>query len=324
MSKAAVSVIIPVYNLAEYLSKCIESVLAQTYTDFEIIAVDDGSSDNSADILKKYAEEDKRVKPVFKSNGGVSSARNAGLDRAEGEYVFFLDGDDWIEEYTLERLMCFSDEFDVVEGSVTENFDDGSEKIPDYTARLNKELVSRDEVLSYYFTAQDQNYCVNKLYKKSVIDGIRFNEKFAVAEDSEFVYNVFKRTDRIKLTEYITYHYFIRSDSCMHCDVSEKNFAVLELRERQYKEVENNKQLFKKFMYRYSNDILYLIHRILGDKSGKFKDRIPELRKKLLKEKKYIFTVSDISLRFKAGVLLIWLFPSLFYRLYGKYKEGMA
>ena len=107
MSRISVSVIIPVYNLAKYLSKCLESVLAQTYANFEIIAIDDGSTDDSAAILKKYAEKDKRVKPILKANGGVSSARNAGLDKAEGEYIFFLDGDDWIEPETLERLVCF-------------------------------------------------------------------------------------------------------------------------------------------------------------------------------------------------------------------------
>lgn len=323
MKNTLISIIIPIYNLADYLSKSIDSVLAQTYPNFEVIAVDDGSVDNSAELLKKYVEKDCRVKPIFKKNGGVSSARNAGLDVAIGEYVFFLDGDDWIEPDTLEKILKFAPDFDIIQPAYIESFDDGSENPPENICFADVEIFDRDEMLSRYFLTQIQEFSCNKLYKRSLIGNMRFNEAFAIAEDSEFVYSLLKKSRSIKLMQEVTYHYYIRRDSCMHKKISEKNFDVLELRDKQYKDVKGNKKLFEKFIYRYSNDILYLIHRILNDQDKQFFDKIPDLRKRVLKEKKYIFLARDVKLRFKAGLLILWILPNLFYKLYGKYKEGI-
>lgn len=99
-----ISVIVPVYNVEKYLPRCIDSILAQTFTDFELILVDDGSPDNCGAICDEYAAKDKRVRVIHKSNGGVSSARNAGLDAASGEYVTFVDSDDYIAEDRLKQM----------------------------------------------------------------------------------------------------------------------------------------------------------------------------------------------------------------------------
>lgn len=318
MNTTLISVIIPIYNLAEYLPKCIDSVLAQTYGNFEVIAVDDGSSDNSAGILKEYAEKDSRMKPIFKENGGVSSARNAGLNASVGEYIFFLDGDDWIEPDTLEKLLKLSDGFDIVQAAYTESYDDGSENPPADIKFIDKEINDKNEMLSRYFLAQIQESSWNKLYKKSVIGNIRFNEALSVAEDSQFVYTILKKSDNIKIIKDITYHYYIRKNSCMQSGISEKHFGIMTLRDEQYKETETDEKLYRKFIYRYAKDIFYLIHEILIDKNKKFNDRIPALRKKLLKEKKYIFLSEDLNIHFKIGVFILWLFPTLFYKLYSK------
>ena len=95
------SVIIPAYNVSAYLEKCVSSVLEQTRGDFEVIVVNDGSTDSTPKICEQLREKDKRVRVIHKSNGGVSSARNIGIQAATGEYVFFLDGEDWIPEYCL-------------------------------------------------------------------------------------------------------------------------------------------------------------------------------------------------------------------------------
>ena len=99
-----ISVIIPIYNVEKYLEKCIDSVLAQTYRNIEIILVDDGSTDKCADICDSYLKKDSRVKVIHKVNGGLSSARNAGLDIAEGDFISFVDSDDFIEKEMLEKL----------------------------------------------------------------------------------------------------------------------------------------------------------------------------------------------------------------------------
>ena len=100
-----VSVVINMYNSEKYLRKCIDSVLAQTFTDFELILVNDGSKDHSLDICKEYAEKDKRIRIVDKENGGLADARNAGLDAAKGKYLEFIDADDWIEPDLLEKCV---------------------------------------------------------------------------------------------------------------------------------------------------------------------------------------------------------------------------
>ena len=99
-----ISVIVPVYNCGQYLRQCLDSILAQTYTDLEILLVDDGSNDNTGDICDAYMEADLRVKVIHKKNGGAVSARKAGLERASGRYIAFVDGDDWIEPDMLEKL----------------------------------------------------------------------------------------------------------------------------------------------------------------------------------------------------------------------------
>ena len=104
MSQALISIIVPIYKVEKYLSRCIDSILAQTYKNLEIILVDDGSPDKCPEICDKYAKEDSRIKVIHKKNGGVSSARNAGLDVATGKYIFFVDSDDIITEDALSNL----------------------------------------------------------------------------------------------------------------------------------------------------------------------------------------------------------------------------
>ena len=318
MKNALISVIIPIYNLDKYLPKCIDSVLAQTYTNLEVIPVDDGSSDNSAQLLKEYALKDNRVKPIFKENGGVSSARNTGLNNCTGDYIYFLDGDDWIAPNTIEKLYGYSERYDVVQASHIEAHDSGLEKIPGDIIVSNKEIENKEEMLSGYFLGEIYESSCNKLYRRSVIGDLRFDEGLAVAEDSSFVYNVLKNTKSIKLLDDTTYFYYIRENSCIHSVISDKHFKVMDLRDKQYKEIENNVWLFKKFIFKYAKDIFYLIHEILHDDSKKYLYRIPDLRKKIVKEKWFVFSSPNLSTRFKIGVLLLWLCPKVFYKLYSK------
>ena len=101
-----ISIIVPVYKAEKYLSECIDSIISQTYENFELILIDDGSPDNSGKICDEYAEKDKRIKVIHKENAGVSSARNIGLDNASGEYIAFIDSDDFVDKQYLEKLHC--------------------------------------------------------------------------------------------------------------------------------------------------------------------------------------------------------------------------
>lgn len=198
MSK--ISVIVPVYNVEKYIGKCIESILSQTFTDFELILVDDGTPDTSGAICDDYAKKDGRVKVFHKPNGGVSSARNNGIEKATGEWICFVDSDDWIEPTYLEDFGLDESDADIyLQGYVKEK--DGS-----VIARHDFEKCESDDfftVLSY----SEDNYIINspcfKLFKRSVImnNYVRFETNMSYGEDHLFslTYVLFARSAHFSL-----------------------------------------------------------------------------------------------------------------------------
>ena len=131
-----ISVAIPVYNGETTLRKCVDSILAQTYENIEVILVNDGSTDRSEDICRSYEQIDPRVKVISKENGGLSSARNAGIDKSRGEYIFFIDSDDWIDSDTLEVLLnaALQKDTDVTGCCTYFNYPNGTEKKQSFCA----------------------------------------------------------------------------------------------------------------------------------------------------------------------------------------------
>lgn len=180
-----ISVIVPVYNTGQYLPRCIESILNQSFTVFELLLVDDGSTDNSGAVCDDYAEKDSRVRVFHKENGGVSSARNMGLRNIRGQYVVFVDSDDWVDEQYLEHLMC--GDSDLVVAGIQEF--GGSDAL-----RVSKEYknVSICELKnSWTYSADYFSYIfpVAKRFRSSVIReyGLLFNERLFFSEDFCFV-----------------------------------------------------------------------------------------------------------------------------------------
>ena len=177
-----ISVIIPVYNTEKFLHRCIDSVLAQTYTDFELLLIDDGSKDSSGTICDEYAEKDSRVRVFHKENGGVSSARNLGLDNAQGEWVTFVDSDDYIEENFLKSFEGNLDA-DLVVGNMIEKGPQGNllKNIPSgYHHPLKKALEGNLTKLAF------QSAC-EKLFRGSLIKNLRFDESMIIGEDHYFM-----------------------------------------------------------------------------------------------------------------------------------------
>lgn len=217
-----ISVIIPVYAAEKYLDRCVDSILVQTFTDFEIILIDDGSKDNSGVICDEYAKIDRRVKVIHKENGGVSSARNAGLENANGEYVTFIDSDDEIEAEYLKSLNDSINEFnsDIAVCSFIR-------KIADVTTietlSLNHiDLINRTEETSdglYLFSKSALLYGPwAKLFKKSIIDknNIRFDMKMSLGEDKKFVYEYLSFCNTISYVPKALYTYYDNEGSLVH------------------------------------------------------------------------------------------------------------
>ncbi len=310
-----ISVIIPVYNLEKYISTCLDSVLCQTYKNFEIIAVNDGSADTSGEILDRYAQQDGRVVPLHIQNGGVSNARNTGLDNATGEYVYFLDGDDTIEPHTLEMLYRNIEGFDLVQTAYDRVFSNGQIVRETF---VDKTLEGADDILGGYFLGEVKESSCNKLYRKALIGELRFDTNLRVAEDSVFVHAYIKKAKRIKLMTDITYHYYIHGDSCMHSQIKEVHFYPMVLRDEFLKECEGKKELYKKWVSFEAHLCFYLIHLILVNGDTSFVDRIQDLRRRVVTKKRYILFSPYYNARFKIGVVLLWLCPKLFYKIYSK------
>ncbi len=222
MDKGLVSIIIPIYNVEKYLDNCIRSACEQTYTNVEIILVDDGSTDSSPKICDKWASMDKRIVVVHKENGGLSSARNAGLDIAKGEYIFFLDGDDTVQKEVLTiSLANMLDDVDLVVFGYNLVYDDGrivEVKFPskDYNLRTKEERV--DFTIGPFFKYETGWNAWNRIFQKSIIDefNLRFEDnKRILAEDQYFclVYNA--HCHSIAVLEDCLYDYYQRQDSIM-------------------------------------------------------------------------------------------------------------
>lgn len=190
-----VSIIVPIYNKEKYLEKCIKSILTQSHRNIEIILVDDGSTDGSLRICKKY-EKDKRVKIFHQENKGVSSARNVGLKNMTGERVIFVDADDYIKKDYVERISGYDDL--VVSGYIINNIENIPE--PLYNPSVN-EILSR----------KNSKYIVvpyNKMFKTNIIqdNGIRFDESMNFGEDACFVLDYLKFCKTTRFIKYAGYH----------------------------------------------------------------------------------------------------------------------
>ena len=225
MSSPLISVIVPVYNVEQYLPKCVDSILAQTYQNLEIILVEDGTKDRSGEICDAYAEKDPRIKVIHKENGGLSSARNAGMDVARGEYFGFVDSDDWIEPETYESLMELARKYDadlVCGGRYDVDAATGERTIG--LCPQKEECISSMEMLGRVFIWDNCDSAAwDKLYRRHLFDGIRYPLGM-VSEDIAIFYKLMEKVNRVALCNKPLYNYFHRENSITTAKLSEKTF----------------------------------------------------------------------------------------------------
>ena len=219
MKTPKISIIVPVYKAEKYLHRCVDSILAQTFTDFELLLVDDGSPDESGKICDEYADKDRRVRVFHKENGGVSSARNQGIEHALGEWLYFVDSDDMLFDYTLKELYSkTSNEIDSVIGGYIET--DGVNCL--YKTECKKDMLwdYKTALLDFYtpLYGKFNGYLWNRLFRHSVINQyrIRFSEQIYYKEDGLFVIVFICKSQKgTAVTSKIIYQYFINSDGAM-------------------------------------------------------------------------------------------------------------
>lgn len=264
MEKDLISVIVPVYNIEKYLPRCIDSILDQTYKNWEAIFINDGSTDNSLKILEEYKKRDERIKIIDKKNAGSGAARNDGIETSKGKYIAFLDSDDWYEEDFLEKLY----------NNLIENSSDVSMCNPKMTYdNINK----NKKINTYFFNEIELNKTPekilgilampvvwNKLYKKDIIvkNRIKF-PNYSFCEDVEFLYKTFLYANKVSKIEDDLYNYYQREDS-------ETKKIKEESIEQVYKVIKNIENYVKEnfiekleIFYQYKIQFLYGISQIL-------------------------------------------------------------
>ena len=221
-----ISVIVPVYNVAAWLPRCVDSILAQTCENLEILLVDDGSADDSGRICDAYAEKDPRIRVIHKENGGLSSARNAGLDLASGEYIGFVDSDDWIEPEMYAEMLARMEKYDaqlVCAGRC--DVDGGTGEKTRGLCPEREECISGEELAGRIFLWDhcDSSAC-DKLYRRELFDGIRSPEG-KTCEDIPVTYRLALKARRAVLCDRPFYNYFHRSGSISKgAGITEKTF----------------------------------------------------------------------------------------------------
>lgn len=226
--KKLISVIVPIYNVEKYLIRCIDSILNQTYKNIEIILIDDGSPDKCPEICDEYLKKDQRIKVIHKKNGGLSDARNAGMEIAKGDYISFVDSDDYIYEEMYENLINLMDIYkvDIASCSVQKFYEDENINL-NYNKKYDIKIYSNEEALKSLIEEQDIKQTVwNKIYKRHIINDIKF-EVGKIHEDEYWTYQIIGNANNIAYINKPMYYYLQRKDSIMGKEYSEKRLNAI-------------------------------------------------------------------------------------------------
>ena len=220
-----ISIIIPIYNAEKYIDETIESVLKQTYSNIEVILVDDGSRDKSAEICAKYASKDKRVKYIYKENGGVSSARNRGLKEATGQYIGFMDADDIAEPDMYAILIDDMHKYEADIVSIGAGIYENGKQTGAFYGTNELTVMNREEALIALFSLRAINKGVwSKIFRRELVEGILYDESRSMYEDIYYLFEAFSRASRVVNHDILKYRYIRHEESITSSKFNQKWF----------------------------------------------------------------------------------------------------
>lgn len=302
MANDLVSILIPAYNVEDYIEDCLKSVIKQSYENTEIIIVNDGSTDRTLDICKKYCKKDKRIVIINKKNGGVSEARNVALSKCNGNYIAFVDSDDVIDGDYINRLMC----------AIVDNNADvaccGYKKIKKISAiakkaryrnHQNKTFNNIEALESLLYQKELDTSLWDKIIKKSCFRGIKFND-VKIFEDLDVMYKIFGNSKKIVYVDDELYYYRIRPESLTNKKISEDNLKVLDI------VLTMKKNIVKKYpsLEGACNSRLLAVYFYFIRKNNKKDDLYKECVAKIKELRKIVEKDEKISRRTKIGILI--------------------
>jgi len=235
LKKELISVIVPIYDIEKYLNKCIESIVNQSYKNLEIILIDDGSTDESGKICDKWKEKDGRIKVIHKENGGLSDARNVGIENSTGEILYFIDGDDYIDFDIIDNLYfsLLENNTDISMGGLVREL-----YFEQKTLYSDKNyVVDSKEILRKMFINEICTTVCNILFKKKLFEDIKFPVG-KINEDSATLYKLFDKTDKISHINKAGYYYVQRNGSISHRKFTQEYLSNVEYKEEILKFVE--------------------------------------------------------------------------------------
>lgn len=234
-----ISVIVPVYNSDKYIERCIRSIISQTFKDWELILIDDGSTDSSGIICESYANLDKRIRVIHKSNSGVSSTRNIGIEEAKGEYITFVDSDDWIEYDFFEKVTNEIDQMNVAV-VITGYLKDNNNIITNRFKGKYKEIIGIDKARKEFFLCDKFSWAIYaNFYKKEILNKFKFDANLKIGEDMLFFWQVLNSVEKIGYLPLYKYHYDISASKTMTSKFSLKWFHGLKVKRNIYNQVKN-------------------------------------------------------------------------------------
>lgn len=266
------SIIIPVYNGEKTIEKCIESIVNNNYKNIEIIVVNDGSNDRTLEILKEIQKKETRLKIVSQKNSGVSSARNLGIDNSTGDYIYFMDADDYLESNCLDNIMKDASNYDMLifgyqaieEGRVLE------------IHTVKDEIWNKDDICQKVFDNISNGVYIqalwNKIYKSSLIVDIKLNTNYVVSEDTDFNIQCFNNTNKIKILDYIGYNYNIVQYRTKYREgMVDSHIRISEELLNYFKDIKDSEKIVSRFLY---NSLFYDLLAITNSKELKIKEKL--------------------------------------------------
>ena len=270
-----ISIIVPVYKVEAYLDQCVKSIACQTYENLEIILVDDGSPDHCPEMCDEWAKKDSRIKVIHKENGGLGAARNAGIAVANGDYIGFIDSDDWCEPDMFQELLESCVQFNASVAVCNAFIDWENGWAQERTAFSEERTVwNASEVLRRFFDGHLTAWACNKLYKRDVIEFLHYPKQ--AYEDISVARDLFTHIEKVAFSGKNSYHYRQRQGSIVNDRVSASQFVLIE-------ELQKNVAVAKAFSFesvaiaRLAVSSFNLLVKIDKEKEGTLRDKVPQL-----------------------------------------------
>ena len=304
MTSPLITVIIPVYNVKQYLRRCLDSVIEQTYKNLEIIIVNDGSTDTSEKICAAYKSKDERIILINKDNGGLSDARNAGLNIASGDYIFFIDSDDYVS-CDIVRILCRDAKENNADIAVAsfQNFNETTPKKLDGCNGKTKVLDTKEALESMLYQKDCTNSAWGKLYKRKLFNNIRY-PKGKTCEDIPVTYRLFARAKKITMNSSKLYYYYQRSSSIINSPFTLDRFDALKFTSDETAFIrEKYPEILKSAFCREVMESVYILRKI-GKKNEEFSVAFLKAKMVLKSTRKEVLFDRKAKIKFRILALI--------------------